>query len=121
MTRDEPARPACILLTSDPAVARRVADQGVQLIVAAEASAALDAACANPDMPVVVDLQAFPGWPKELRRTTLAGERPGAVVGFSSPLSTDDAVATAEAFCDALVPRPLVLRDVMSAVAPPSY
>lgn len=108
--------PACILVTGEPALARRLEDHGVELIVAHDEAVGLAAAAAHPALPLIVDLQTLPGFPKELRRRAEGGERPGLVLGCSSPLA-DPAAATGEAFCDALVARPAVLRDLAGVIA----
>ncbi len=110
------SHPRCVLLVAEPELAVRLRAQGVEVVLAFDEDEAFVEIERHPTWPVLVDVAAFPQWAKRLRLREGAIGRPGAVIGFSSPLAAD-AGGTAEAFCDAMVTRPAVLRRPAEVLA----
>jgi hypothetical protein len=101
----------CIVVCREQPLIDVLEKQGETLVVAGDDEAGIEAVRAHPDQPVLVDVAEFPQWPKLLRMRETDQVRPGLVIGYAPPVR-QDLLEEAELFCDDVVPRPKILRNL---------
>jgi hypothetical protein len=107
----EPSAACCIVVCREQPLIDVLEKQGETLVVTRDSDQALDAVRQHPDQPIIVDVAEFPDWPKLLRMRESDEVRPGLVIGYAPPVR-QDLLEEAELFCDDVVPRPKILRNL---------